>query len=221
MKIRCSAIGKIMTNPRTKGESLSATAKTHVQERYLELEYGIYKEFWSRYTDKGNLVEDEAILMCESLWEGMFLEKNELKFSNDYLTGVPDVITDDFILDTKCSYSAHSFPFFDSELPNKDYFFQMQGYLELTGKTDAYVVYCLINTPEEHVQDEIRRESWKRKEISISEEVEEFVRAAHTFDNIPKERRMKVFHVQKDEAVIEQIYQRIELCREYYLTLHE
>jgi len=85
MKIRCSSIGKIMTNPRTKGECLSATARTHVQERFLEIEYGIYKEFWSRYTDKGNQVEDEAILMAESLFDGMFLEKNELKFTNDYL----------------------------------------------------------------------------------------------------------------------------------------
>jgi hypothetical protein len=221
MKIRCSQIGKIMINPRAKGEVLSATAKTHVQELYLEHEYGIYKEFWSRYTDKGNLVEDEGILMCESLFDGLFLEKNEQKFTNDYLTGVPDVITDDFILDVKSSYTAHTFPFFDKDLPNKDYFYQLQGYMELTGKTDAYVVYCLINTPEEIIQDEIRRESWKRKEISISEEAEEHVRSIHTFDHIPKERRLKAFHVQKDEAVIEQIYERINLCREYYLTLHD
>jgi hypothetical protein len=221
MKIRCSSIGKIMTNPRTKGECLSATARTHVQERFLEIEYGIYKEFWSRYTDKGNQVEDEAILMAESLFDGMFLEKNEIKFTNDYLTGVPDVITDDFIIDVKSSYNAHTFPFFETELPNKDYFYQMQGYMTLTEKTDAYVIYCLINTPEDIVLDEIRRESWKRKEISISEEVEEYVRSIHTFDNIPRDKRIKVFHVERNDGVIESIYQRIDECRKYYETLKE
>ena len=208
-----------MTKPRTKGECLSATTRTHVQERFLEIEYGIYKEFWSRYTDKGNQVEDEAILMSESLFDGMFLEKNELKFTNDYLTGVPDVITDDFIIDVKSSYNAHTFPFFENELPNKDYFYQMQGYMTLTEKTDAYVIYCLINTPEDIVLDEIRRESWKRKEISISEEVEEYVRSIHTFDNIPRDKRIKVFHVERNDGVIESIYQRIDECRKYYETL--
>jgi hypothetical protein len=58
MKIRCSAIGKIMTNPKTKGESLSQTTKTYLQELAVEEIYGIRKEFSSRYTDKGNEVEE-------------------------------------------------------------------------------------------------------------------------------------------------------------------
>ena len=31
-KIRCSAIGKIMTNPRSKTETLSKTTKTYLEE---------------------------------------------------------------------------------------------------------------------------------------------------------------------------------------------
>jgi hypothetical protein len=219
MKIRCSSIGKIMTNPRTKGECLSQTTKTYLEELFKELEYGYVKDFWSRYTDKGNQVEDEAILMSESLFDGMFLEKNEMKYENDYLTGTPDVITDNFIIDVKSSFNIWTFPMFADELPNKDYFYQVQGYMALTGKTDAYVIYCLINTPEDIVLDEVRRQSWEKKEISISEAVEGHVRYNHTFEIVPKDRRIKAFHVERNDVVIESIYQRIDECRKYYETL--
>ena len=43
MKIRSSAIGKIMTNPKTKGESLSQTTKTYLQELAVQEVYGIRK----------------------------------------------------------------------------------------------------------------------------------------------------------------------------------
>jgi hypothetical protein len=48
MKIRASQIGKLMATPRSKGESLSQTAKTYIQELVLEHKYGIRKEFWSQ-----------------------------------------------------------------------------------------------------------------------------------------------------------------------------
>ena len=63
MKVRASQIGKIMTNPRKSGELLSQTAKTYVQDLVLEHKYGIRREFSSRYTDKGNEVEDESIAL--------------------------------------------------------------------------------------------------------------------------------------------------------------
>jgi hypothetical protein len=66
LKIRCSAIGKIMTSPRSKGEVLSATTKTYIKELVLEHKYGIKKEINSRYLDKGNQVEDMAIARGEA-----------------------------------------------------------------------------------------------------------------------------------------------------------
>jgi hypothetical protein len=67
MKIRSSAIGKIMTNPKTKGESLSQTTKTYLQELAVQKVYGIRKEFSSRYTDKGNEVEELSIALCNDV----------------------------------------------------------------------------------------------------------------------------------------------------------
>jgi hypothetical protein len=40
LKVRCSALGAIMTNPRSKTETLSETTKTYVKEMVLEHKYG-------------------------------------------------------------------------------------------------------------------------------------------------------------------------------------
>lgn len=219
MKIRCSQIGKIMSNPRTKGEILSKTTKTYIKELFIETEYNKTREFWSKYTDKGNSVEEDSIELCQEHFNNDFLHKNIESFENDYLTGTPDIITKNNVIEIKSSWSAFTFPFFETELPNKDYFYQVQGYLELTGKDKGYLVYCLVNTPENLIQDEIYINSLKNNEIQLSVEIEESVRNNHTFDNIPKHKRIKIFEIERNEAVIKSIYERIDLCREYYNEL--
>jgi len=219
MKIRCSAIGKIMTSPKLKGEALSQTTKTYLQELAITEVYGIRKEFSSRYTDKGNEVEELSIALCNDVLETGFLYKNEEHFTNDWITGTPDVNTNEILLDVKSSWDATTFPFFDTELKNKDYFYQLQGYMWLTGKTEALLCYCLIDTPLQIVEDEIRREHWKQSLIEENSDLRAFVESKHTFAHIPKEKRLKTFKIAKNDVVIEAIKTRIEECREYYNQL--
>ena len=219
MKIRCSAIGKIMTSPKSKGEVLSQTTKTYLQELAIEETFNIRKEFSSRYTDKGNEVEDLSIALCNDVLDIGFIYKNEEHFTNDWITGTPDVNTSEILLDVKSSYDATTFPFFDTKLVNKSYFYQMHGYMWLTGKEESLLCYCLIDTPLQIVEDEIRREHWKANLIEESLDLRAFVQAKHTFGHIPKEKRLKVFKIAKDEQVIEEIKTRIEQCREYYNEL--
>lgn len=219
MKVRASALGKIMTSSRKAGEVLSQTAKSYVQEVVLQDKYGIYKEFNSRYTDKGNQTEDEAIQLVSEVLDLGFLYKNEDKYTNDWIKGTPDVVTTDLIIDTKVSWSAQTFPFFDSELPNKDYYWQMQAYMWMTGRRKALVTYCLINTPYLILEDEIRREHWKQNLIGESQEVRDYVEAQHNFDHIPKNERIKVFEIDYDEKGIEQAKEKIEIARIYYNQL--
>ena len=219
MKIRSSAIGKIMTNPKTKGETLSQTTKTYLQELAVQEVYNIRKEFSSRYTDKGNEVEELSIALCNDVLGLGFIYKNEEHFSNDWITGTPDVNTNEILLDVKSSWDATTFPFFDTELKNKDYFYQLQGYMWLTDKEESLLCYCLIDTPLQIVEDEIRREHWKASLIEESLDLRAFVQAKHTFGHIPKEKRVKTFKIAKDDEVIEAIKTRIEECREYYNEL--
>jgi hypothetical protein len=208
-----------MTSPKSKGEVLSQTTKTYLQELAIEEIYGIRKEFSSRYTDKGNEVEDLSIALCNDVLDIGFIYKNEEHFTNDWITGTPDVNTSEILLDVKSSYDATTFPFFDLELTNKSYFYQMQGYMYLTGKEESLLCYCLIDTPLQIVEDEIRREHWKASLIEESLDLRAFVQAKHTFGHIPKEKRLKTFKIAKDDKVIEDIKTRIEQCREYYNNL--
>ena len=219
MKIRCSSLGKIMTAPRSKSEVLSQTAKSYIEELAKEHLFGIKKVFKSRYTDKGNEVEEQAIELTEDVLGFEFLTKNEKYFENDYIKGTPDVITTSLIIDVKSSWSGETFPFFETELPNKDYYYQVMGYMWLTGKKDALISYCLINTPEEIVNDEIRRTAWGKYEIEPSEETIREVQSVHNFSHIPKDRRVKAFHVEFNEGVVNEMKTRIDECRKYFNTL--
>jgi hypothetical protein len=208
-----------MTAPRSKSEVLSQTAKTYVEELAKEHLFGIKKVFKSRYTDKGNEVEEKAIELTEEVLGFEFLTKNEDYFENEWIKGTPDIITTSLVIDVKSSWSGDTFPFFESELPNKDYYYQVMGYMWLTGKKNALISYCLINTPEEIVNDEIRRTAWGKYEIEPSEETIRDVMSIHNFDHIPKERRVKAFHVEYNEGVVNEMKTRIEHCRTYFNEL--
>ena len=205
-----------MTNPKTKGETLSQTTKTYLQELAVEEVYNIRKEFSSRYTDKGNEVEELSIALCNDVLNLGFIYKNEEHYSNEWVSGTPDVNTNEILLDVKSSWDATTFPFFDTELKNKDYFYQLQGYMWLTEKEESLLCYCLIDTPLQIVEDEIRREHWKASLIEESLDLRAFVQAKHTFGHIPKEKRVKTFKIVKDDVIIKAIKTRIEECREYY-----
>jgi hypothetical protein len=219
MKVRASQIGKIMATPRKAGEVLSETAKTYVHDLVLEEKYGIKKEFSSRYTDKGNEVEEIGIALVNEVLNYKFIYKNYEFFENDWVKGTPDVNTDEVLLDVKCSWDATTFPWFETEVPNKDYFFQLQGYMWLTGKQESILAYCLINTPFQMVEDEIRRAHWKFNLIEENTELRKEVESKHVFDHIPEHKRVKYWFIRRDEAVIEKIKERVELCREYYNLL--
>lgn len=219
MKIRCSAIGKLMSTPRSKGEILSETAKTYIQDLFKEKELGIAREFWSRYTDKGIQMEDEAIDFAGQVLGWDFVVKNEQGYENDWITGTPDVITKDLLADIKCSWDGTTFPLFDTELKNKDYYWQLQGYMWLTGLEQAELVYCLMDTPHQIVEDEVRRAHWKAGLIDEDLDLREAVQSQHTFDHLPNNLRVKRFIIRKDEEAIEKIKEKIELAREYYEQL--
>jgi predicted phage-related endonuclease len=208
-----------MTNARSKSEVLSKTCKSYLQELAIEEMYGIKKEFSSRYTDKGIEVERNSIDLIQLVSDYGFMYKNEEHFENDFLTGTPDVNTDNILLDVKSSYDATTFPWFEEEIPNKDYYYQLQGYMALTGKRKSVLAYCLVNTPFQIVEDEVRRAHWKEHLIDENEELRADVEARHNFDHIPPEKRIKTFEVRYDKEVIKAIYERIKECRKYYETL--
>ena len=176
-KIRASAAGKLMIKPRSKSEVLSKTTKGYLEEWTKQQVYGVRKQIKSKYLDKGNAVEDAAIEYAAENLGWLFAKKNEEYFEDEYFCGTPDLILDDKIIDIKSSWDCFTFPLFEDEIPNKDYYHQLQVHMHLTGKHKAELVYVLMNTPEEltyeYSQDYSEIDSKyriKRYEIEYNEE---------------------------------------------------
>jgi hypothetical protein len=216
---RCSSLGKLLVEPRSKSEVLSQTAKSYIEDLFNELEFGYRKEFSSRYTDKGLEMEDEAIQFASEQFDWEFVVKNTERFTNDYITGEPDINTDSLLADIKCSWSLDTYPMFEADLKNKDYYWQLQGYMWLTDKTQAELVYCLMNTPLQIVEDEVRRAHWKAGLIDEDIDLRHEVQLKHNYDNIPSKLRVKRYIVERDEKAIEKIIEKVEIAREYYKML--
>ena len=213
-KIRCSAIGQIMTNPRSKSETLSETAKTYAETWVKEQLYGRHKDFTSKYTDKGNSMEQAAIdFAAAQLGWGMVF-KNEDYLSDEHITGTPDLIMGDLVADIKCPWDCFTFPLFDSE-PPKGYDWQLQGYMALTGAKRAHLVYCLMDAPE-HI---IEREAWSRVRADggdeLTQELFEEVKEQMTYANIPDKYRIRTFELVADPDKVQAIRERVGAVREH------
>ncbi len=213
LKIRASQIGKIMTSSRSKGDVLSKTAKSYLEQLAKEELLGVRTEFSSKYTDKGNIAEDDSIRLVESVMDLGFLYKNEEHYTNDYVTGTPDVLTSDVLLDVKSSWSVDTFPMFDKTLENKLYYYQLQSYMWLTGRTESYLCYCLVDTPKFIIKAEVKK-LYKPTYSQIKAII-----LKHRFNEDTEKYRVKSFKVELDLEVIEEIKNRIDVCRTYYNTL--
>jgi len=191
-KARASSSGKLMTKPRSKSEVLSKTTKSYLEEWTKEQIYGVRKNIQSKYLTKGNEVEDDAINYASAEKGWLFAEKNEEYFEDDYFCGTPDVILEDKIIDIKSSWDCFSFPLFYNGIPNKDYYYQLQTYMHLTGKHKAQLVYVLMNTPEELTFEE-----------------------SHDYTEINSKYRIKTFDIEYDEEVMQEMKLKVEQSREY------
>lgn len=189
-KIRASASGKIMTNPRSKSEDISQTTISYVEDWLKERIYGYQKEIGSKYINKGNALEVVAIDSVIDWLDLKMVLKNEVSLEDDYFTGTPDLILDDEVIDIKCSWDAYTFPLFDTEIPTKDYFYQLQVYMHLTGKRKARLCYVLLDTPEQLTYETPR-----------------------SYEGMDIKYRLKTFEVVYDASVIEDLQQRIEKIR--------
>lgn len=196
-KIRASASGKLMTEPRSKTETLSETTKTYVYEWLKESIYGVRKEIKNKYLTKGLKLEDTAIDKAIEWLDLPFTLKNEQFFENNYFCGTPDLIVDGVVYDTKCSWDCFTFPLFEKDIPTKDYFYQLQIYMHLTGCKKSTLVYVLLNTPDELTYEE-----------------------KHNYDSLDKKYRIKTFDVDYDAEVIEKLQNKVLQVREFINQLN-
>ena len=186
-KIRASKLSVIMTSPND--PELSVGAKTYCEEWLISQVYQKEKEIKSKYLTKGNECEQLGIDRYNRTF-GTFCVKNETFFEDDWITGTPDIVEPDRIIDIKASWDCWTFPLLETEITNKAYYWQLQAYMYMLGKSKAELVYCLENYIDEYGN-------------------------VYNYDDVEDKHRIKVFKLDYDPEVIAKAKEKVNACREY------
>ena len=215
-KIRCSQIGSIMAEGKTKG-TLGKTAETYLKNWMLEQVFNRKKEISSKYMEKGSIMEDESIDFISAFTGLPPLEKNQTFFEDDFMNGTPDIITESLLIEVKNSWDCFTFPYFDNSCPNSDYYWQVHGYLHLTGKSAAKLIYVLSDTPLHLIEKECY---WhcQRNGLDFEDELPLWV-AKMTYSDVLPDDKIRIFDIQRNDEDIQRIIERVKLCREFINNL--
>ena len=195
---RCSSIGKLMTEPKTKAEGpLSVGAKTFIRELAQQEIFGVEFEFSSKETQKGLEVEEDSIALLNRV-RGLSLAKNVERKTNGLITGECDLFDAPRRRghDLKSSWSAKTFPGWTKDCEDKLYEWQMRGYMWLWDADEWEVNYALVDTPEHLIGYEPLQ--------------------LHVVSHIPEHLRLTTWRIERDFAKERAITEKVEAAREYY-----
>lgn len=231
---RCSSLGKIMTQAKDKSEALSETCKSYLVEKGIEERYGRSRELVNKFVKKGLQAEEDAITLYSRLKKELY-KKNGFALHNRYIVGTPDLYAGpiiheaETIIDIKCSWDVFTYFKATTKDLNKQYYWQLQGYMALTGAQKAILAYCLINTPQPLVYQELKQLEYKFGNVSPTDKsyiraCEEVERLAK-YDDVPMHERVTEIEIDRNDADIERIYERVKECRKWmnenlFKTLH-
>lgn len=198
---RCSSIGKLMTEPKSKSEGpLSVGAKTYIRELVAQEIFGVDFEISSKQMEKGIVCEDESIALLNRV-RGLNLVKNTERRSNAFITGECDLFdaTNKRGHDLKTSWSIATFPIAEIDCIEKLYDWQMVGYMALWDADEWEVNYCLVDTPPNLIGFE---------PIQM-----------HVVGHIPEHQRLTTWSLKRDEQKELALYRKIADAREYFLRV--
>ena len=198
MKFRCSSIGKLMTEPRSKSEGpLSTGAKTYIRELAAQEIFGVDFTISSKAIEKGIECEADSILLLNRV-RGLDLKKNAERRSNEFITGECDLFDADCKRghDIKTSWSMATFPIVSADCEDKLYEWQMRGYMALWDADEWEVNYCLVDTPDRLIGFEPMD--------------------MHFVSNIPEWMRVTTWVVKRDMEKEAAIFEKVKQAREYF-----
>lgn len=187
--------------------SLSDSAKSAIRDIVKEDLYGFRSFTGNQYTQKGNLLEDLAIEMSGKMRLRNY-QKHVGRIENELITGECDVLDlkNKLIIDTKCTWDIGTHPFFADEAIEKvkkaGYDIQMQAYMWLYDCDVANIDFWLFPYPPELLKD------W--------DDIDQLV---HLVEKIDIRERKTTVVIERDEAIIQKIKDKVPHCQEYYAKL--
>ena len=201
MHFRCSSLGKLMTEPRSKSEGvLSVGAKTYIRELAAQEIFGVEFEVSSKAIEKGIEVEGDAIDLLNSV-RGLSLFKNTERKSNEFITGECDLFDAEAKRghDIKSSWSIATFPITVADCEDRLYEWQMRGYMALWDADEWEVNYCLVDTPDRLIGFEPMH--------------------LHVVSHLPEWMRVTTWTVKRDLEKEAAIYEKVKAANEYLTSV--
>ena len=204
---RCSSLHKLIGDGRSKAAVISDTAKSAIRDIVKEDLYGFRSFTGNQYTQKGNLLEDLAIEMSGKMRLRNY-QKHVGRVQNELITGECDVLDlkNKLIIDTKCTWDIGTHPFFADEAMEKvkkaGYDVQMQAYMWLYDCDVANIDFWLFPCPPELLN------GW--------DDIDQLV---HLVEKIDIRERKTTVVIERDEAIIQKIKDKVPHCQEYYAKL--
>lgn len=204
---RCSSLHKLINDGRSKAAIISDTAKSAIRDIVKEDLYGFRSFTGNQYTQKGNLLEDLAIEMSGKMRFRNY-QKHVGRVENELITGECDVLDLErkLIIDTKVTWDIGTHPFFADEAMEKvkkaGYDVQMQAYMWLYDCEVANIDFWLFPCPPELLKD------W--------DDIDQLV---HLVEKIDIRERKTTVVIERDEAIIQKIKDKIPHCQNYYEQL--
>ena len=204
---RCSSLHKLIGDGRSKAAVISDTAKSAIRDIVKEDLYGFRSFTGNQYTQKGNLLEDLAIEMSGKMRFRNY-QKHIGRVENELITGECDVLDLErkLIIDTKVTWDIGTHPFFQDEAMEKvkkaGYDVQMQAYMWLYDCEVANIDFWLFLCPPELLN------GW--------DDIDQLV---HLVEKIDIRERKTTVVIERDEAIIQKIKDKIPHCQEYYAKL--
>ena len=231
---RCSSL------PNLAGvKGLGVKGQNEAIKAYIEQRKGRTKEIKAKYLEKGNYNEPVAIDLVNEVLGTSFV-KNQIRLTNEWITGECDVEDTDEITDIKCSWDY--FTFTDAiGGSGTDYEFQLVGYMELYNKPKSRVIYCLTDMPYHLLNKELEKEAnrnWDgdlpdliairmiKNLIFDKDNFHEFInqypldkwavqKHIDSFVHIPKKERVYQFKFERLKSKTDFIYGRVTDCRTF------
>ena len=178
-----------------KDKSLSAGAKTFIEDLAKEYLYGFHEVVTGKYMDKGLIVEDQSIELYNSVHFTNYVKNTERR-SDDFITGECDIIVPGVKgIDIKSSWSLATFPATAAAGADKMYEWQCRGYMRLWDVPQWDVAYCMVNTPDELIK-------FEQEEL-------------HYVDHIDEALRVTVVRYERDMELEAKIVSKVRAARQY------
>jgi hypothetical protein len=214
---------------------LSSGCESYLMFLYQYLKYGkqyqIRKGKLPSQMVKGNVVEKHSLdLVRRATGQKLYKQKRVLR--NEHLRGQLDasdaatIESSNKVVEIKTKYSHADFmKCVTSDNETRATTFQAHGYFALTGMDYAEVYHCLTDFSDEMIAEERK----KMVELLCPDGVEtklfreEWAMAENSmrFSHVPDEERVVMFRIEREDKLIDKIYEKVELCREWLASFEK